>query len=137
MIPKPGKRKKKSKLQKKRDNHGSLLWKRKADKEWGRVIHLLNDKCLVDNEHCGGPLEAHHLISRGKVMTRHAVQNGVILCSNHHKWSNECSPHMAPIQFTEFLRVHYPEKIDFVMENRWNLGKPDYKEKFEILSKIL
>ena len=135
LLPKPGKKKKKSALQKKKDNPNSKYWKTKADKEWGRIIHL-EESCLVGGN-CAGPLQAHHLISRGKVLTRHEVENGVLLCAFHHTFSTECSPHAAPIQFTEFLRLYYPEKIEYVMKNRWRQGKPNYKERYEELIKIV
>ena len=123
--------KKKSALQKKKENPNSTYWKKKADIEWGRIIHEAN--CCLVGGNCSGNFEAHHLISRGNTLTRHDPKNGVLLCSLHHKWSKDCSPHMAPIQFTEFLRANCPEKIEYVMENRYKTGKPDYKEAFERL----
>ena len=133
-LKKPGKRKKKSALQKKKDSPNSKYWKNKADKEWGRVIHLQG--CCMIGDKCKGNLEAHHLISRSNITTRHNILNGVLLCSLHHKFSKDCSPHMAPIQFSEFLRVHHPEKIVWVMHHRYETGKPNYKESYEKLVQI-
>jgi len=140
-FPKQPKRKKgqkaKSALQKKKDNSGSKYWKNKAMKQWGAVMHHRFRYCLVNNEDCSGNLEAHHLISRAKVMTRNNIDNGVMLCSNHHKWSPLLSPHMAPVQFTEFLRENYPHKIEWVMKHRNDTGKPNYETDYEYLCELI
>lgn len=125
----------KSALQKKKDKPNSKYWKTKADKAWGELIHL-EEQCLV-NDNCKGNLEAHHLITRSKVTTRHAHENGVLLCSLHHKYSTECSPHTAPIQFSEFLRLNYPEKYEWVLKNKFRNEKPNYKENYEKLKILL
>lgn len=135
-LQKPGKRKKKSKLQKKRDNPKSTLWKNKSMALWGRVMHQTYKTCLINNG-CKGNLEAHHLITRSRVLTRNDINNGVMLCSLHHKFSTELSAHMAPIQFAEYLRENHPDKIEYVMNNRYKTGKPDYKHDFDTLTELL
>lgn len=98
-------KKRRSALAKKRDNPNSTYWKRKADVAWGRLIHAIGGGCVCKElGDCKGPLEAHHLITRGRLATRHTPANGVLLCSYHHKWSRDCSPHMAPLQFAQFLQ---------------------------------
>ena len=140
LYPKPSKRVKKkgvkSNLQKKKDNPNSSYWKKKAMAAWGILMHAKYDTCLVGRD-CKGNLEAHHLISRSKVLTRNDINNGVLLCSLHHKFSNELSPHTAPVQFTEFLRENYPEKIEYVRENTHRTGKPNYQADCEHLTKLL
>ena len=137
-LKKPKKRKKgeKSGLQKRKDNVNSLYWKRKAMAVWSAIMHTKFDTCLV-GVGCQGRLEAHHLLSRAKVMTRNDINNGVLLCSLHHKFSTEISPHTAPIQFTEFLRENYPDKIEYVMENMHKTGKPNYLADYEKLTEIM
>jgi len=133
---KKGLKKDRSKLQVRKDRVNSNYWKKKAMKKWGEVMHHFKRVCLV-NDGCSGNLEAHHLLSRAKVMTRNDIDNGVILCSLHHKWSTDCSPHSAPVQFTEFLRKNYPDKIDYVMEHRNDTGTPNYKNDYENLCEML
>jgi len=124
--------KKKSKLQKNKDNHRSKYWKTKADSLWGAVIHEIYCSCPVDDE-CSGHIEAHHLISRANTATRHSIENGIGLCSKHHKFSNKLSAHGAPLAFTEWLIENQPEKWNWCSENKHKVQKPDYFEAFKDL----
>ncbi len=125
--------KKKSKLQKKKDDPKSKYWKTKADELWGSVIHEIYQRCAVNNEDCAGPVEAHHLITRGNVCTRHNVENGIGLCSSHHKWSPKLSAHMAPLAFTEWLQEHKPDTWEWCSQNKHKTGKPNYRQAYDIL----
>jgi hypothetical protein len=44
---------------------------------------------------------------------------------------------MAPIQFTEFLRKHYPHKIEYVLKNSNLTGKANFKQAYEDLMRDL
>ena len=123
----------KSKLQKKKDNPNSLYWKKKADKAWGEYIHS-NDSCLICDD-SSKKLEAHHLVSRAVTHLRHDPENGILLCSWHHKFDPGCSPHAGPIGFSEWLKENYPNKHEYVLTNRYKTGKPNYKESYENLTK--
>lgn len=125
-------KKKKSNLQKNKDNPRSKYWKTKADGLWGAVIHEIYGQCAIDDD-CAGNVEAHHLISRGNVATRHDIKNGIGLCSKHHKFSNKISAHMAPIAFSEWLQNHMPETWLWCSENKFKVQKPDYFEAFKEL----
>tara|TARA_R110002126_G_scaffold110987_3_gene248762 strand:- start:907 stop:1305 length:399 start_codon:yes stop_codon:yes gene_type:complete len=129
-------RKKISSLQKRKNNSSSKLWRTKADKAWGQIIHQ-DETCLISDQYCAGKLEAHHLISRAKVFTRHELINGVLLCSFHHKYSRECSPHMGPIGFADYLQHNEPAQYQWVLDNKWKTGKPDYKAAYERLMEVL
>lgn len=122
----------KSSLQKKKDNPRSKYWKTKADNLWGAIIHNLYPVCIV-NDDCSGRVEAHHLIGRGNTATRHSVENGVGLCSLHHKFSNQLSAHGAPLAFSEFLQAEFPEKWDWCSENKYKAVKPDYEAAYGLL----
>ena len=126
----------KSKLQKKKDNCRSTYWKTKADSVWGKAVHNLNKQCLI-NDGCAGQLEAHHLISRANTATRHKIENGVLLCSKHHKWDNKLSAHGAPLAFAEFLQTNYPAKWHWCCEHKHEISKADYKTAYEELLEIL
>lgn len=127
------KRRKKSKLQTRRDNPRSTYWKRKADALWGKVIHAIYQGCAVNDADCSGKPEAHHLISRSVGSTRHDLRNGIVLCTLHHKYSKSCSPHMGPVGFCAWLQFNENAKWRFVMAHRWSTEKPNYKEAYEYL----
>lgn len=128
------KKKKKTNLQKKKDKVNSKYWRNKADEYWKEYIHKRGE-CAVNNKDCKGNLEAHHLISRSQAVTRHKPVNGILLCSNHHKFSVKCSPHKGPVGFSIWLKENKPARYNFVETNRYLTGeKVDYKaacERFE------
>lgn len=111
----------------------SKAWLRKADAAWGAWVHARYDRCAV-GVGCAGRLEAHHLISRAIRCTRHAPENGILLCSLHHKFSNRLSPHGAPLQFAAWLQEHQPETWAWVQAHKWASGKPDYESAYRRLT---
>jgi len=131
--PKKKLKKDRSKRQVKIDNPNSKLWQRKADTAWGRYMHHFKRACLVCRA-TDGKLDAHHLIGRARVMTRHDPENGVILCTHHHNRDVTCSPHAGPIGFSEFLKEHYPDKFEYVLKNQHKMGRPDYRSAYEKLT---
>jgi len=122
----------KSKLQKKKDNSKSKYWRNKADALWGKIIHEIYQSCPVD-DNCAGNLEAHHLISRSNGATRHKIENGIGLCSAHHKFSPELSAHKAPLAFAEWLQNNHPDKWNWCSYHKFKVSKYDYKEAFKAL----
>ena len=111
------KQKKKSLLQKKIEDENSKLWRNKADKLWKLIVHLeYNNKCAI----CGSIeyVQAHHLIPREMLSHRHIIQNGVILCCSHHKYSFEISPHKAPVAFFKWLIEHDENKWKWLLEQK-------------------
>ncbi len=125
--------KKISNLQKKKNNSGSKYWKTKADKAWGEVIHKIYTECAV----CGkSPIEAHHLIGRANTATRHSVENGIGLCSLHHKWSNTLSAHGSPLAFSEWLQEHKSSVWEWCSENKNLVQKPDYEAAYYKLKEL-
>lgn len=134
MIKPIPKKTKTSKLAKSKANPRSSYWKKKADKVWGAFIHYRDDFCMV----CGTnrTLQAHHLISRGKIITRHCPENGVLLCATHHIFDPDCSPHAGPIGFTDFLYEEHNDKYNWVKENQFAKGLVDYEARFNELTKL-
>lgn len=103
---------KKSKLQKRKDDHNSRLWRNKADRQWREAVVLLwGGKCAVCG--CNGG-QAHHLIPRQMGSHRHEPLNGILLCSSHHKFSFELSPHKAPVAFFKWLIDNHPDAWEWV-----------------------
>lgn len=122
-------------LKQKKKNVRSKYWKTKADAAWGKLIHL-REECAI-GLNCNGNLEAHHLITRANVCTRHNPENGILLCSKHHKFSNRLSAHGAPMAFAEWIQHNLPETYQWCAENKYTTGKPDYKEALERLEKLV
>ncbi len=124
--------KKKSKLQKSKDNCRSKYWKNKSDDLWGLIIHDIYHTCAV-NDNCAGRVEAHHLISRANTATRHSVENGIGLCSKHHKFDSHLSAHKAPMAFSEWMSENDPDKFDWCSRNKFKIKKADYEAAYGLL----
>ena len=134
---KTGLKKNRSKLQVKKDNPNSNYWKKKADKAWGAFQHHHFRHCIVGSIEpgtCSGPLNQHHLISRGNVFLRHEIENCASLCVWHHLYSTTCSPHGGPLGFASFLRDNYPVKHQWAIDNQHKTGKPNYRDSYETLT---
>lgn len=127
-------RKKKSKLQKKKDNPRSKYWKTKADGLWSEVIRLIYKCCVVCDKE---GIDPHHLIGRANTATRHSIENGIGLCSLHHTFCNKLSAHGSPLAFAEFLQKEYPEKWEWCSNNKNLIQKPDYEAAYYRLEEQL
>ena len=122
----------KSKLQKNKDNPRSKYWQTKSDDLWKKVIREKWRSCPI-NDGCKGNLDSHHLIGRANKITRHRIENGILLCSKHHVFDNKLSAHGAPLAFSEWLQKKLPETWDWCSENKHNMQKPDYQEAYKDL----
>ena len=122
-IPKPTKatrkkKVKKSKLQKKKDDHYSSYWLRKSDSMFVEIFHTIaNPYCCAV---CGinENLEMHHLIPRQNYCYRWHVENMILLCSDHHKYNIEVSAHGSPMNFALYIKSNYPNKWLFIRKNQ-------------------
>jgi hypothetical protein len=128
--------KKKSKLQRKKDNPNSSLWKRKADAAWRANLTLDGGvACALSGipsaGPCAGPLECHHIVSRRILHLRHNRKNGIVLCSYHHKWSPTCSPHGGPVGFFALLEVLRPNTMDYLKEMQCLSINPLMRESYK------
>jgi 5-methylcytosine-specific restriction endonuclease McrA len=129
--------KKKSKLQKRKDDHNSRLWRNKADWAWREVCRILHDnKCVICNK--SENLNIHHLIPRQMGSHRHIVMNGIALCASCHKYSFELSPHKAPVAFFSWLINNKPDLWKWLANER-PTRKPtkSYKDVYEDLARTL
>jgi hypothetical protein len=111
------KQKKKSKLQKKIDDLNSRLWRNKCDKIWKELVtKAYLGKCAIckSTDYC----QAHHMIPRIMTSHRHIVENGILLCASHHKYSFELSPHKAPVEFFKWMIMHHPDKWDWLLKQQ-------------------
>lgn len=93
----------------------------------------------TEGDACAGRQEAHHLISRSSLSTRHDPRNGICLCSLHHRFSIQRGAHGSAVGFSEFLRRVFPVLHDWVGTHKWNIqyAKPDYASRCNLLSTMI
>jgi len=94
-------KKQKKKLEKRERN--------KKDDEWRYQVRLRdNGRCVI----CGKCLyvDCHHFLPREQKETRFEIDNGIVLCKSHHKWSLECSPHRNAFSFFIWFMNNKPEQ---------------------------
>lgn len=78
--------------------------------EWSKKVRAsYGNKCAI----CGSTkyLNAHHIIPREVKEFRYDEDNGISLCSTHHKWCLEISPHRNPFVFFVWFMNTYPIKF--------------------------
>jgi hypothetical protein len=136
--PKPPKPPKKSALQKQIEDVGSKWWKKEADDAWSALIHTWYISCAISDHTCSGRPEAHHVINRARLATRHDPKCGCLLCSHHHRWSVDLSGHIASLAFAEWLQINRPRQWAWACEHKYdpNPEKPDYKAAYERLTRL-
>lgn len=90
-------------------------------------LHALWRECLIlwDGEkcqaegmwgiRCGGPLQGHHIYGKGPYPAmRYDLENGVVLCRNHHLFGIESQP--APEVLPWLVRVVGQERLQWLHE---------------------
>lgn len=86
-----------------------------ADRLWSVAVRSRWMYCCAV---CGRqPSEAHHLVPRQHEATRYDVRNGVALCSYHHKFCRDVSPHQNAAGFMKWLRYSYPDTLIWYRDN--------------------
>ena len=106
--------------------------KAKADSLWslkirsGGVCHMAGFGVDTKGKgvECTGNLEAAHIKSRRYLCLRYDMQNGVCLCSAHHRLA-----HNHPDLFIRWIEASFPGRIDYlnkVMQS--SAQKVDYKQ---------
>jgi hypothetical protein len=113
----------------------SKHYRKLAQSAWHQWIHLrFRETCAFHFRHdCSGPLECHHTIPKTVRSLRYHPLNGLLLCSHHHKYCTEVSPHAAPLNFLSLFCSLYPALYDFYRSNRWSIGTINYQLQHEIL----
>ena len=115
---------------------------RAADGLWGLLVHALGKHRCAVGIGCEGPLEAHHLVTKGVTHHRHDPANGILLCRAHHQGS-VLSPHGAPRAWLHWLEHARPEAAVFVRAHKHYRFAPviapkvDYRETCERLQSEL
>ncbi len=112
-------------------------WKKRADNMWSLCIRMAHNQCEI----CGkrgfitkagyavGGLNAHHLISRGNLLWRHDLRNGLCLCTRCHMYSPNCSPHSRSITgvlaFCDWMQDSKPEQWAWYDGNKAERHTPE------------
>lgn len=78
-------------------------------KIWAEEIRKENGSAC---EICGSTknTNVHHIISRHLKLTRFLKENGIVLCSKHHRFDKLISPHAGPLGFYLWFFEKYPER---------------------------
>ena len=79
---------------------------------------------------------AHHVISQQRCPAHVlSVENIVVLCVSHHKFSNEIAPHssnaLAVCRFMEWLRDNKPEQYAWCKAHEHDSAKINWRELYE------
>ena len=105
--------------------------KKKMDGLWYAALHRRWKRCAKCNS---SPVEIHHLVPKARLATAWLPENGLPLCSEHHRLSKVFSAHETKNEFLLWLKDKYPGKWAWYMANRERLEySADLKEKLEQL----
>ena len=87
-----------------------------ADRLWAKAIYDdWNHRSAV----CGvSQIDAHHLVPRQHEATRYDLNNGMALCSVHHQWDKDISPHQNAAGFMKWLEANHPGRHEWYVANR-------------------
>ena len=91
------------------------LEQKEKDLDWAIKIKAFDNNCCVI---CNSPFHpnAHHIIPREIKSCRHELDNGITLCTKHHKFSRVLSAHNNPLAFYMWLEKYKKEKIEKAKE---------------------
>lgn len=80
---------------------------KEAEKQWAIQIKTRdNFSCVI----CGNAYKpnAHHIVPREHKQYKYCLDNGITLCTKHHKFSRVISAHNNPLAFYLWLGKFYP-----------------------------
>jgi len=93
-----------------------------ADNLWRLIVLTQWDATCAYCGRTANP-QAHHLITRSRVATRHEPMNGIVLCPLHHIFSTELSAHGAPLAFGDWLEKNHPNVRQWVRDHQQDMVK--------------
>lgn len=97
---------------------------KEKDKEWALNIKNRDAwRCMI----CGDAFHpnAHHIIPRENKEYRYELDNGITLCTKHHKFSRVLSAHNNPFAFFLWLRRFHHNFFSVAIERTNILLKRD------------
>ena len=108
--------------------------KKSCDKLWSKIIRSKGhcEICRTTQN-----LEAHHIVTRSRIPTRWDVDNGICLCSKHHKFCTEISAHGNSIAFARWFDDKFgPERFTRIQEKSRQTTKYTLEDYLEIESQL-
>jgi 5-methylcytosine-specific restriction endonuclease McrA len=67
--------------------------KKRLDNKWSKAVlerdNNICQKCLYDRIRIYEPVSPHHIFYRRYLSTRWIVDNGITLCTTHHRWAHD------------------------------------------------
>lgn len=100
---------------------------KKNDEKWRKdVLFRDNYKCVICGEFDRKKLDVHHLIPRENKNFRWEIDNGIVLCKSHHKFSLDVSTHRNSFVFFIWLKEHRKKQLEN-LEKKWMFHKPNLK----------
>lgn len=90
------------------------------DKEWANAVKERDgNKCVI----CGRTdrINCHHIISREDKNFRWDLDNGIVLCNFHHKFSLD-GPHRNAFVFFGWMRENRAKQLNSLI-SKYNNGK--------------
>jgi len=133
------KKKKISKLERAKKNEYSSYWRNQAEELFmARYRGLPCQVCTTHGITNTKKTHGHHLIPKGRcVFHLMTPQNILILCPSHHLLSKDIAAHSMSIlvidRFMEWMKEHFPERVEWIKEHEWDSGRVNYKEAFDKL----
>ena len=126
-------RKRKSPLQKAKENPQSTYWRNKADAAWSATIRRhYKGRCA----YCGEPgRDTHHLVDRDVFVLRHETLNGILLCYQHHRGNARVSAHRGSVGFLAWFMQHWPDRWEYLVAHYMYRDVPDYQAAVERLKR--
>lgn len=146
-VPKPKKKKKLKPLSQRKNDLFSNYWLKQCDKLTGNIWHTYYTTgiCCVNNQDCKywhGKPEMHHIIQKEHYLYRWDVPGNMIdICHYHHDRFSKFSPHSTPELFLAWLSKQYPEKWEYVKNNKGTITQRKmlpftFKQKYFELLKL-
>lgn len=102
-------------------NKQELLIQKEKDTQW--AIDIKNRDCWACVI-CGSEFKpnAHHIIPRENKEYRHDLDNGITLCTKHHKFSRIISAHNNPMAFFLWLQKYRYSQFCIAVERNKKLA---------------
>lgn len=103
----------------------------KLDKEFSRQVRAIGycERCGATPEEM--QLHCSHIVTRSNRRLRWDFSNANCLCARCHRWA-----HDHPTFFTEWLREHCPEKLDYVVEHAHELVHRSVPDLEDLLAEL-
>ena len=63
-------------------------------------------------------LEVHHIVTRNNKFLKYDMNNGILLCADHHVYSPVFSAHRTVRLFLDWFENRYPERWEYLQRHK-------------------